>query len=74
MDNRRTVKKSQLNAKDTFDYERMKEAGEHFLRCQYEEDGEDICFIYDTEGKKPLKEIRRKTKGRSTACSLILQV
>ena len=42
MDNRRTVKKSQLNAKDTFDYERMKEAGEHFLRCQYEEDGEDI--------------------------------
>ena len=63
MDNRRTVKKSQLNAKDTFDYERMKEAGEHFLRCQYEEDGEDICFIYDTEGKKPLKEILEEDKG-----------
>lgn len=63
MDNRRTVKKSQLHARDTFDYERMKEAGEHFLGCQYEEDGEDICFIYDVEGKKPLQEILEEDKG-----------
>lgn len=63
MDNRRTVKKSQLHAKDTFDYERLREAGEHFLDCRYEEDGEDICFIYDIEGKKPLREILEEDKG-----------
>lgn len=63
MDYRKTLKKSQLHAKDYFDYERLQAAGEHFLSCRYEEDGEDICFCYEIEGKKPLKEILEEDKA-----------
>lgn len=62
MDIRKTVKKSQLHAVDYFDYERLKAAGRYFLPCQYQEEGEDICFIYDIEGKKQLKEILEEDK------------
>ncbi len=62
MDNRTTVKQSQLHARDYFDYERLKAAGEHFLECRYEEEGEDLCFTYDVEGKRPLQEILAEEK------------
>ena len=57
MDYAEKIKKSRLCAKDYFDYEKIKAAGAHFLSCTYAEEGEDICFSYDMEGKKKLEEI-----------------
>lgn len=62
MDDRKILKRSQLHARDYYDYEKLKAAGEHFLECWYEEDGEDICFGYETDGKKPLEEILKEEK------------
>ena len=62
MDYRKTLKKSQLLARDSFDYEKLAAAGEHFLECQYEEEGEDISFSYKTDGKRPLAEILKEEK------------
>lgn len=62
MDRAEKIKKSSLCAKDYFDYERLKAAGVHFLSCEYAEEGEDISFVYDTEGKKHLKEILDEPK------------
>lgn len=62
MDNTKLVKKSTLQAKDYFDYEKLRLAGTGFLPCGYKEDGEDILFTYDMEGMKPLKEILEEPK------------
>ena len=63
MDDRKILKKSQLHAKDYFDYDKLKAAGEHFLECEYETEGEDIGFCYDITGKKPLEEILQEEKS-----------
>ena len=62
MDDRKILKRSQLHAQDYFDYEKLKAAGERFLECEYEAEGEDICFIYEMDGKKPLEEILKEEK------------
>lgn len=62
MDQTMKIKKSRLCAKDYFDYEKIKAAGTHFLSCEYAEDGEDIEFVFDTEGKKPLDMILEEPK------------
>ena len=62
MDYAEKIKKSRLCAKDYFDYEKIKAAGAHFLSCTYAEEGEDICFSYDMEGKKKLEEILDEPK------------
>lgn len=62
MDHIEKIKKSRLCAKDSFDYEKIRAAGPRFLPCEYAEEGEDICFAYDMEGKKKLEEILDEPK------------
>lgn len=65
MDNEIRIKKSRLNAKDYYDYERLCLAGLGLLDCEYREEGEDLCFVYQMEGKKPLGEILDEPKEKA---------
>lgn len=62
MDQENKIKKSSLCAKDYFDYEKIRAAGERFLPCDYTEEGEDISFVFDTQGKKQLDQILEEPK------------
>ena len=58
------VKKSQLNAEDDFDYQRLVYQMQGLIDCTYEEQLEELVFTYDLKGKKPLETILSEEKER----------
>lgn len=54
-----TRKKSDLNAKDMYDFQKMQAAGEHFLSMQWEA-GENIIFRYDIRRLTSFTEVRKE--------------
>jgi len=55
-----TIKKSGLLAKTSFDFNKLQEAGSHFLDFTWEDKGEEMLFRYDQEGLVPLVGIRNE--------------
>ncbi|MCP1103079.1 type VII secretion protein EssB [Aequitasia blattaphilus] len=60
MENR--VKKSSLNAKEFYDYERLVHKTEGFIPARYEEELEELIFHYEMEGLKPITEIKGESR------------
>ncbi len=58
------IKKSKLNARDTFDYEKLVYDMPGLLQCSYEEEPEEIIFTYLTEGKRPLADMKYENKEK----------
>lgn len=57
-----TIKKSMLNARDRFDYQKLAYSMSGLLPCTYEEELEEVIFRYQIEGKKSLHEIVEEDK------------
>lgn len=55
-------KKSALNAKEQFDYEKLVYQIEGFLPCTYEEELEEVIFTYDMTGMNEMSELREEEK------------
>lgn len=55
-----SVKKSELRAKDKYDFNRLATAGEHFLPMEWKAEEEIILFTYYREGLTPFIEIRKE--------------
>lgn len=51
------IKKSDLNAKTSFDYKKITQDYDGLIKCSYEELDESIIFHYDTNGLKCLESI-----------------
>lgn len=58
------VKKSEMNAADSFDYERLVCYGGNLLPCSYEEEPEEVVFSYDMQGKKSMKQISEEDREK----------
>lgn len=56
----RVIKKSELNAKDSFDLAKIECKEEGFLPVTYEEKEEEIIFIYDITGMKNVSNIDKE--------------
>lgn len=52
------IKKSDLKAKDIFDYEYLTKNAEGLLPLQIEEEEEDIVMLFPLEGMRPLAELK----------------
>nr|WP_294494296.1 type VII secretion protein EssB/YukC [uncultured Mediterraneibacter sp.] len=61
---RTEVKKSALNARDRYDYEKLCIHRDGLLPCSYEEDREDLYFSYDTRGMKPFNSIKGEAREK----------
>lgn len=61
---RTEVKKSALNARDRYDYEKLCVQRPGLLPCSYEEDREDLYFSYNTKGKKPFTFIKKENREK----------
>ncbi|MDD3141740.1 MAG: type VII secretion protein EssB/YukC [Lachnospiraceae bacterium] len=55
-----SVKKSELRAKDKYDFNRLVTAGEHFLPMEWKAEEEIVLFTYSREGLTPFIEIRKE--------------
>lgn len=60
---RRTVKKSELCAKTTYDYKKMEYPNDRFLNCVIREEQETLEITYDIEGCHAFPEIRNRTQS-----------
>lgn len=58
------VRKSNLVAKDEFDYTKITYKMPGLLECSYELVGEEIAFTYDLKGKKSILELAKETEER----------
>lgn len=58
------VKKSEMNAVDKYDYERLVYYDGNLLPCSYEEELEEVVFSYEVQGKKPLQQIYEEDKEK----------
>lgn len=56
-----TVKKSSMNAKDNFDYQKLTYPTHGFLNSTFVEKTEEVVFTYEVEGKYPLSDIQKET-------------
>lgn len=56
------IKKSVLNAKGRFDYEKLVYGRNNLIPCTYEEELEEILFTYDMTGLKPVLELKQEEK------------
>lgn len=54
-----TLKKSELNIQDAYDYGRITMRREHLIPCSLQEEDEDIILQFDMDGLKPLSDIRQ---------------
>ena len=59
-----TVKKSNLNAKSKFDYEKLIYPMNYLLPCTYQEELEEIIFSYDLTGMKAVTQIKDEAKEK----------
>ena len=57
---RKQLKKSQLKASNLFEYEYLMKSAPGLLPCEIKEDGEDIVFLFDMEGMRPLSELKQE--------------
>lgn len=58
------IKKSEMNAVDKFDYERLAYYDGSLLPCSYEEELEDIIFSYEIHGKKSMLQISEEDREK----------
>ncbi len=56
------IKKSELTARDGFDYYKLSDAGDNFLLMEWEEEEEEISLIYDIDNKKSFSHILMEDK------------
>lgn len=55
------IKKSALNAKDSFDYRKLSYPAKGFLDSTFEEKTEDIMFTYTVDDKLPLSQLQKES-------------
>ena len=55
-------KKSELNAKNKFDYEKLVHHSQNLLPCYYEEKEEEVIFCYECDGYLCSNNIKREDK------------
>lgn len=55
----KTIKKSELNLQDAYDYGRITAKREQFISCILKEEEEDIELQFDMDGLNPLPQIRQ---------------
>ena len=58
---REVIKKSDLCTKTEQDFNKILTLGSVFLECRTKDDKENVEFYYNTEGKKPLTELRNES-------------
>lgn len=58
------IKKSEMNAVDKFDYERLAYYDGSLLPCSYEEELEDVIFSYEIHGKKSMLQISEEDREK----------
>lgn len=58
------IKKSSMNAKDTFDYQKLVYPAQGFLNGTFEEQTEEVLFTYTTEGTNPLTKMQQEGKDK----------
>jgi len=55
-------KKSELNAKSKFDYEKLVHYSQNFLPCSYKEEEEEVTFYYECDGYICSNNLKREEK------------
>lgn len=56
------VKKSDLCAKNLYDFEKIKDMQTQFLRCEIKEEKETVSFFYDIRNKASYQELREEKR------------
>ena len=62
------IKKSSINAKEKFDYEKLIYPREGFIPCTYKETLEEVIFEYEMEGLYKINALKKESKDRQYQC------
>lgn len=58
------IKKSSVNAKDSYDYKKLCVRRQGLIPCRYEEDREDLYFYYQIKGMTPFAAIKNEDREK----------
>lgn len=58
------IKKSSMNAKDSYDYKKLCVQRQGLIPCRYEEDREDLYFYYQIKGMTPFAAIKNEDREK----------
>ncbi len=58
------IKKSSVNAKDSYDYKKLCVRRQGLIPCRYEEDREDLYFYYQIKGMTPFSAIKNEDREK----------